>query len=217
MAKQRQVRMEQRGAMSAMGELEKRSDEQLEREVRLRAPARALLGARAAERYDAETARAYFREALSAARPQERMQIRRMADAALALAERRPDDLRAAAERIGQQAPSGRQLFLLRLMGVLIPGRGAPTGRRVGGALLILLIIVALIAVGSGIVALIAWPVPGGLDTWSTVSLGVLLFLAVLVGLVIFGRRRQKKAEATRAASASQQRAPTNRAARRRG
>ena len=34
------------------------------------------------------------------------MQLRRMADASLALAERRPDDLKAAVERLGQAPPS---------------------------------------------------------------------------------------------------------------
>ena len=42
--------------------------------------------------------RAYFQRAIAAARPQERMQIRRMADASLALAERRPSDLKEATE-----------------------------------------------------------------------------------------------------------------------
>ena len=38
-------------------------------------------------------AREHFRTAIAAARPQERLQLRRMAEASLALAERRPDDL----------------------------------------------------------------------------------------------------------------------------
>ena len=44
----------------------------------------AILGGRAAQRYDADAARSYFQRAIAAARPQERMQIRRMADASLA-------------------------------------------------------------------------------------------------------------------------------------
>ena len=40
--------------------------------------------------------------AIAAARPQERLQLRRMADASLALAERRADDLKVAVERLGQ-------------------------------------------------------------------------------------------------------------------
>ena len=49
------------------------------------------------------------------------MQLRRMADASLALAERRPDDLKEAVERLGQEAPSNRQLFLLRFDGPARP------------------------------------------------------------------------------------------------
>ena len=46
------------------------------------------------------------------------MQLRRMADASLALAERRPDDLKEAVDRLGQAPPSSRQLMMLRLMGL---------------------------------------------------------------------------------------------------
>ena len=92
MAKQRQIRIEQRGSLAAMQALETRSDEELLAETKLRAAARAILGARAAERYNAKASREYFQQAIAAARPQERMQLRRMADASLALAERRADD-----------------------------------------------------------------------------------------------------------------------------
>src|ERR1039458_2920140 len=90
--KQRQVRMEQRGAFEAIQALETRSDEELEAETKYKAAAMAILGARASGRLDADAARAYFQRSLAAARPQERMQIRRMADASLALAERRAGD-----------------------------------------------------------------------------------------------------------------------------
>ena len=89
MAKPRQVRIEQKSALAAMQQLESRSDEELLAETKYRAAAQAILGARAAERYDAKAAREHFRKAIAAARPQERMQLRRMADASLALAERR--------------------------------------------------------------------------------------------------------------------------------
>src|SRR3954468_18193265 len=104
--------------MSAMQALENKSDEELLAETRFRSAAQAILGARAAERYDAKRAREHFRAAIAAARPQERLQLRRMAEASLALAERRPDDLRAAAERLRQDAPSHRQLLLRGLRGV---------------------------------------------------------------------------------------------------
>ena len=111
---QRAVRIEQKSQLAAMQQLESRSDEELEAETRFKAAAQAILGARAAERYDAKASRAHFQRALAAARPQERLQLRRMADASLALAERRAGDLKAATEKLGVESPSGRQLFGLR-------------------------------------------------------------------------------------------------------
>ena len=101
MAKQRTTRIEQRSQLAAIQQLEGRSDEELEAETKFKAAAQAILGTRAAERYDAKAARAHFQRAIAAARPQERMQLRRMADASLALAERRADDLKKAADRLG--------------------------------------------------------------------------------------------------------------------
>src|SRR3984893_74506 len=149
--KQRQVRVEQRGGIEAIQALEQRSDEELENETKYKSAALALLGARAAERFDAEKARNYFQRAIAAARPQERMQIRRMADASLALAERRAGDLRDAVERLGQTPPRGRQLLALRAMGLLVPPAAAGILARMRGILLILMLIVALVAVGTGI------------------------------------------------------------------
>lgn len=199
MAKQRQVRIEQRGAMAQMQALETRSDEELQRETRFKSAALSILGARAAERYDAEAARDYFRRAVAAARPQERMQIRRMADASIALAERRPDDLREAVQRLGQAPPSNRQLLLLRVMGLLAPPQSASTLLKVRGTLLIVLLVVALLALGFGVVELIALPF-GGIGIGSAIAFGVLLLIAVLAGLYVFGKRRQRKALAARAA-----------------
>lgn len=213
---QRQIRLEQRGAMQQMQALESRSDEDLLRETRNRAVARAILGSRAAERYDGVAARKYFQEAISAARPQERPQIRRMAEASLALADRRTGDLRAAAERLGHEAPSGRQLFLLRLSGLIAPPRGSSGWLRARGVLLVMLIIVGMLAIGTGLVQLIALPF-GGLALDASILLGLLVVVAVLVGLVLYGRKRQRRAQAKRAEMAEQQRQPTNRAARRRG
>src|SRR5205814_4170185 len=144
--KQRQIRIEQRGSIEAIQALEHRSDEELENETRNKSAALAILGARAAERFDADKARGYFRRAIAAARPQERMQLRRMADASLALAERRPDDLRAAVERLGQAPPSSRQLLLLRLMGLLAPPPGSSPLLRVRGILILLALVIVLLA-----------------------------------------------------------------------
>ena len=116
----------QAGALQAIPLLESRTDEQLRSESKHRVAAKALLGARAAEKYDAKAARAYFNEALAGCHPQERPALRQMMQASMALAERRPDDLKAAVEKLGQEAPSSRQLFLLRIMGLIAP----PPGRR---------------------------------------------------------------------------------------
>jgi len=193
--RQRQIRVEQRGALQAMQQLETRSDDELEAETRHRAAAQAILGARAAERYDAKRARVHFQRAIAAARPQERMQIRRMADASLALAERRAGDLKVAVERLGQQAPSGRQLLALRLMGLLAPPPGSGLLVRLRGFALILLIVLVLLAIGFGLAQLVALPF-GGISTAGGVFLGMLIVLLALVVLTLVGRRRQRRARA---------------------
>ena len=195
MAKQRQVRIEQKNAMSAMAQLEDRSDEELAAENKYRAAAQAILGARAAERYDAKTAREHFRKAIAAARPQERLQLQRMAAASLALAERRPDDLKAAVQRLGQEAPSNRQLFVLRLMGLLSPPKGSSLWLRVRGGLLIFAIVVGLLALGLGIAELIALPF-GGTSLISALISGILIVIVALAVLAFVGKRRQAKAKA---------------------
>jgi hypothetical protein len=187
--------MEQRGGLAAMQQLESRSDEELERETKHRAAAQAILGARAADRYDAKTARAHFQKALAAARPQERMQLRRMADASLALAERRAGDLKDSLEKLGQEAPSGRQLLALRFMGLVAPPPGSSIVMRARGILLAIIIVILLLAIGLGLVELISLPF-GGVGLAGGLLLGLLLVLAVLGVLALVGRRRQAKARA---------------------
>ena len=191
--KPRQIRIEQRGALAAMQALQDRSDEELQREQKFKAAALAILGARAAERYDADASRDYFRRAIAASRPQERMQLRRMADASLALAERRPDDLKQAVERLGQAPPSSRQLLLLRAMGFLAPAASAPWYLKVRGFALILLLIIVLLALGFGIVTLVALPF-GGVGTGFGILLGLVVIAVVLGVLALLGRRRQQRA-----------------------
>src|SRR5246127_430292 len=157
MAKQQRVmRVEQRSQLAAMQQLESRSDDELEAETKYKAAAQAILGARAAERYDAKAARAHFQRALAAARPQERLQLRRMADASLALAERRADDLKRATERLGVEAPTKGQLRGLRFMGLVAPPKSAGALARVRGVLIIIAIIVGVLLLGFGIVSGIA-------------------------------------------------------------
>ncbi len=191
--KQRQIRIEQRGGLEAIQALERRSDEELEAETKYKSAALAILGARAAERFDAEQARGYFQRAIAAARPQERMQLRRMADASLALAERRAGDLKDAVERLGQAPPSGRQMFALRVMGLLIPPSSAGIVARLRGVLLILALIVALLAIGFGIVELVSLPF-GGLGLAPGLLLGLFLVVAALGVVAAVGRRRRDRA-----------------------
>jgi len=101
-------------------------------------------------------------------------------------------------ERLGQEAPSGRQLLLLRVMGLLAPPEGASLWTRTRGILLILLLIVGLLLLGLGVVELIALPF-GGVSLAGGVLLGLILVIAVLGVLALVGRRRQAKAKAARA------------------
>jgi hypothetical protein len=193
------MRVEQRGQLAAIQQLESRSDEELEAETRYKSAAQAILGARAAERYDAKKARAHFQRALAAAKPQERMQLRRMADASLALAERRADDLKTATERLGMESPSGRQLFGLRMMGLIAPPGSAGIAARVRGILLGIVLLVAVLAIAFGLVYGIA-QIFGGLSVDVSIFYALVLLLIVLGVLAFYGRRRQKRMQAERAA-----------------
>jgi hypothetical protein len=202
-ARQKQVKMQmQVGALAAIPQLESRTDEQLLSESKHRVAAKAILGARAAERYDVAAARRYFNEALAGSHPQERPALRQMMKASLALAERKPDELKEAMEKLGQQAPSGRQMFMLRMMGLLIPPASAGIVARVRGILLLIALVIVLLAVGFGVVKLIALPF-GGLGTGSALFFGFLLVVIVIGVLVLLGRRRQARAREARAAGPS--------------
>jgi hypothetical protein len=199
-AKQKQVKMQmQVGALAAIPQLESRTDEQLQSESKHRVAAKAILGARAAERYDVDAARKYFNEALAGCHPQERPALRQMMKASMALAERRPDDLKAAMEKLGQEAPSGRQLFMLRMMGLLIPPASAGIVARIRGILLILALVIVLLAVGLGVVKLIALPF-GGVSTGPAIFFGFLLVAIAIAVMVFIGRRRQARAREARSA-----------------
>jgi hypothetical protein len=198
--KQKQIKMQmQVGALAAIPQLESRTDEQLMSESKHRVAAKAILGARAAERYDVQAARKYFNEALAGSHPQERPALRQMMKASLALAERKPDELKEAMERLGQQAPSGRQLFMLRMMGLLIPPASAGIAARIRGILLLIALVIVLLAVGFGVVTLVSLPF-GGIGTASAVFFGFLLVVIAIAVLVLLGRRRQARARASRAA-----------------
>jgi hypothetical protein len=198
MAKQQKPRMQrqvQGDGLAAMERLEQRSDEELEAETKYKAAAFAILGARAAERYDARATRGYYQRALAAARPQERMQLRRMADASIALAERRAGDLKEAVTRLGQTPPSDRQLLVLRLMGLVAPPPGSSILLRLRGFAIILAIVVGLLLIGLGLAELISLPF-GGVSLVGGIFLGIVIVAAVLGVLALLGRRRQARARA---------------------
>lgn len=184
-----------------MQQLEERTDEQLLSESKHRAAARAILGARAAERYDAATARKYFNEALAGSHPRERPALRQMMKASLALAERRPDELKEAVEKLGQTPPSSRQLFLLRITGLLVPPPGAGWAARIRGFALLFLLVILLLAAGYGLAELIFLPL-GGIGLVGGVLVGLLIVVLVLGVLTLLGRRRQRRAQAARAGPA---------------
>jgi hypothetical protein len=121
-----------------------------------------------------------------------------MADASLALAERRADDLKRATERLGVESPSSRQLRGLKLMGLLAPPASAGALARTRGIMLVILLIVAILALGFGIVELIALPF-GGISTDLSIFYGLVLVAVAVGGLAYYGRRRQKRAQAERA------------------
>jgi len=198
-AKQKQMKVQmQVGALAAIQQLEPRTDEQLKSESKHRVAAKALLGARAAERYDAKAARAYFNEALAGCHPQERPALRQMMKASMALAERRPDDLKEAVQKLGQAPPSGRQLFLLRVMGLIAPPAGASLALRARGILILIAFVLALVLIGFGLAKLVALPF-GGVGLLGGLLLGLLIVAAVLAVLTLLGRRRQARMQAQRA------------------
>lgn len=201
-AKPRQIKVDQSSQLAAMQRLETLTDEELQAQTKYKAAALALLGARAAEKYDAKKSRAYFQRAIAAARPQERQQIRRMMDASLALAERRPDDLKAAVEKLGQEAPTNRQMLALRFMRLIVPSPGASLLIKSRAVLTVLLLVIALLALGTGVVELIALPF-GGMQVGGAAVLGLIVVGIALGILGMVGRRRQARMKAERTAAAA--------------
>jgi hypothetical protein len=194
---QRMIRIEQRGQIEAIQQLESRSDEELEAETRYKAVAQAILGSRAAERQDAKKARAHFQRALASARPQERMFIRRQAEAALAFAERRADDYKEAVERLGGDVPTGWSMFGFRLLGLVAPPASAGVVARLRGVLMAVALLLLIIAVGFGIMYGIG-TAAGGISVGFAVFWGFVLMAFLLAVMAYIGRRRQKQARARR-------------------
>jgi uncharacterized integral membrane protein len=85
-------------------------------------------------------------------------------------------------------------------MGFLAPPASAPWYVKVRGFVIILLLVIALLAIGFGIVKLVSLPF-GGASTVVSLLLGVVVIAAILGVLALFGRRRQARArEKARAA-----------------
>ena len=80
-------------------------------------------------------------------------------------------------------------------MGVIAPPASAGVPRRVLGVVLLVLAVIVAILIGVGIVKLIALPF-GGIGTAVSFFWGFLLVCIVLGVLILFGRRRQKRARA---------------------
>ena len=78
-------------------------------------------------------------------------------------------------------------------MGIVAPPPSAGIARRIGGILLLILAVILAILLGWAIVQLIALPF-GGIGTGVSFFWGFLLVCIVLGGLIVYGRRRQKRA-----------------------
>jgi hypothetical protein len=86
-------------------------------------------------------------------------------------------------------------------MGLVAPPQGASILLRIRGILIVIGLVLGILALGLGIVELIALPF-GGIDVGQGLVLGAILAAAVLGILALFGRRRQRKQQAERAARA---------------
>jgi hypothetical protein len=197
MAKQRAVRIEQKSQLAAMQQMESRSDAELQAETKYRAAAQAILGARAAQKLDPVKTRAHFQRAIAAAPPQERLPLRRMAETAIAQAERRAGDYKRAKERIGQPA-SGREVFMLRALGIVAPPKSAGGLARARGIVIAVALVLAILLISFGLVNLVALPF-GGLSLDLGIFYGIVLVLVAIGVLVFLGRRRQRRAKAEQA------------------
>src|SRR5207237_10798630 len=127
--------------------------------------------------------RAHCQRALEGARgAQERGGIRKMADASLALAERRADDLKRATERLGVEAPTTRQLRSLKFLGLVAPPASAGALARIRGILIAIVLIIAILALAFGIVYGVG-QIFGGMSVQLSIFWGFVLVAIVLGAL----------------------------------
>jgi hypothetical protein len=121
-----------------------------------------------------------------------------MADASLALAERRADDLKVATERLGMEAPTKNQLRGLRMLGLIAPPASAGILARLRGIVVALILLAAVLAVAFGIVYGIG-QAAGGLAVDISIFYAIALVLVAFGVLAYMGRRRQRRMRADRA------------------
>jgi hypothetical protein len=137
-----------------------------------------------------------------------------MMKAALAQAERRPDELREAMQKLGQEPPSNRQLMLLRLMSLIAPPPNSSVLMRMRGFGALILLVLVIVAIGFALAKLIALPF-GGVGTLGGILLGLLIVAAVLGVLALVGRRRQERARVVQREKMESQQAQVRRITRR--
>jgi membrane protein YdbS with pleckstrin-like domain len=83
-------------------------------------------------------------------------------------------------------------------MGLLVPPVSAGILARLRGILLIIALIIVLLAIGFGVVELVALPF-GGIGTAPAVLLGLFVVIASLAIIAAIGRRRRDRAKAASA------------------
>ena len=84
-------------------------------------------------------------------------------------------------------------------MGLIAPPPGSNPLLRVRGVLIVIVLIVAALAIGWGLVQLVALPF-GGLDPAISIFWGFLLVAVVIGVMAVIGRRRQRTAREKAAA-----------------
>ncbi|HEY5190291.1 MAG TPA: hypothetical protein VII87_14745, partial [Solirubrobacteraceae bacterium] len=106
--------------------------------------------------------------------------------------------LKQAAERLGVEPPSKRQLRGLKLMGLVAPPASAGMLARIRGIVLVVLAVILIFAVAYGLVKLVTLAT-GSLSTDLSIFWAFVVVVVAVGTLVLVGRRRQKRAQAERA------------------
>jgi membrane protein implicated in regulation of membrane protease activity len=88
-------------------------------------------------------------------------------------------------------------------MGIVAPPPGSGIWLRIRGILLIIFLVIALLALGWGIIQLVSLPF-GGIGAGVSIFWGFLLVCVALGVLFFFGRRRQKRAREKQAEQRAQ-------------